>query len=217
MKKNLIIFDLDGTLLNTLEDLTDSTNYALETLGYQKHELEDIKGFVGNGIEKLIQRALPDGINNTDYKNVLETFRQHYSKNMYKKTAPYPQITETLKLLKNNNCKIGVVSNKFDLAVKNLCKTYFNNLIDIAIGENEALGIKKKPMPDTVFSVMEKFLADNSNTIYVGDSEVDILTAKNANIPCISVSWGFKDRKFLIEHDAKIIIDNPDEIFKYLN
>ncbi len=217
MKKNLIIFDLDGTLLNTLDDLTDSTNYALEIFGYPKHKLEDIRGFVGNGVEKLIQRALPDGINNADYKNILETFKQHYSKNMYTKTAPYPQIIEMLKSLKNDNCKIGVVSNKFDQAVKNLCKTYFDNLIDIAVGENEALGIKKKPTPDTVLSIMEQFLADNSNTIYVGDSEVDILTAKNANIPCISVSWGFKTREFLIEHHAKIIIDNPCEITKYLN
>jgi len=217
MKKNLIIFDLDGTLLNTLDDLTDSTNYALEKFGYTKHKLEDIQSFVGNGVAKLIERALPDGVNNADYKNVLETFKQHYSKNMYNKTAPYPQIIEMLKTLKKNNCKLGVVSNKFDKAVKNLCKTFFNDLIDIAAGENEAIGIKKKPAPDIVFSVMKEFSADNSNTIYVGDSEVDILTAKNANIPCISVSWGFKSKEFLIEHNAKIIIDTPCEIFKYIN
>lgn len=216
MNKNLIIFDLDGTLLNTLEDLTDSTNFALKHFEYKERTIDEIRQFVGNGVAKLIERAIPDGLNNPNFTECLNIFKQNYAQNMYNKTAPYKGIIKMLGNLKQQGCTIAVVSNKFDIAVKELCNKYFPNLIDFAAGENEAEGIRKKPHPDTVLKVIKTFKANNNESIYVGDSEVDILTAKNANLECISVSWGFKTKQFLIENNAKIIIDTPEEIFKYI-
>ena len=216
MNKNLIIFDLDGTLLNTLEDLTDSTNFALKHFEYKERTIDEIRQFVGNGVAKLIERAIPDGLNNPNFTACLNIFKQNYAQNMYNKTAPYKGIIKMLGNLKQQGCTIAVVSNKFDIAVKELCNKYFPNLIDFAAGENEAEGIRKKPHPDTVLKVIKTFKANNNESIYVGDSEVDILTAKNANLECISVSWGFKTKQFLIENNAKIIIDTPEEIFKYI-
>lgn len=212
----LLIFDLDGTLLNTLEDLTDSTNYALKYFDYPQRTIEEVRNFVGNGVAKLIERAIPNGKNNENFDKCLEIFKENYAKNMNNKTAPYNGIVELLQNLKSKNYKIAVVSNKFDAAVKELCKKYFPNLIDIAAGENEKLGIKKKPAPDTVNQVLEKFKIPNTQAIYIGDSEVDIMTAQNAQMPCISVTWGFKDKDFLLKNNAKIIINSPDEIISIL-
>nr|QGT49770.1 phosphoglycolate phosphatase [uncultured Candidatus Melainabacteria bacterium] len=216
MDKKIIIFDLDGTLLNTLEDLKDSTNFALKTFNYPTRNIEDIRQFVGNGVAKLIERAIPQGKDNPDFEKCLETFKKHYSKNMYNKTAPYPQILETLETLKQKGYKTAVVSNKFDMAVKELCKKYFPNLIDFAAGENEACGIRKKPAPDTIIKTLEEFNLQNNEAIYVGDSDVDIMTAKNSDMPCISVTWGFRDKEFLSNHNAEIIINSPIEIIEIL-
>lgn len=215
MQKKIFIFDMDGTLLNTLEDLMISTNYALSQFSYPVHTIEEIRFFVGNGVAKLIERAIPNGKNNKNYEKCLEIFKNHYAKNMYNHTVVYDGIIEMLKNLKNKGIKTAVVSNKFDLAVKELSKKYFNGLIDIAIGENEQAGIKKKPAPDTVFEVLNLMKLKPKDAIYIGDSDVDILTAKNSNMPCISVTWGFRDRDFLIKNDATIIIDDPKEILKY--
>lgn len=216
MKKKIVIFDLDGTLINTLEDLKDSTNYALSCLNYPTKTIDEICQFVGNGVAKLIERAIPDGKDNPDFQQCLETFKNHYSKNMYNKTAPYDKIPQMLKTLKQKGYITAVVSNKFDMAVKELCSKYFPDLIDFAAGENEACGIRKKPAPDTVLKVLEKFNLTNNEAVYVGDSDVDIMTAKNSKMPCISVTWGFRNREFLIKHDAEIIIDSPDEIIDIL-
>lgn len=217
MKKQLIIFDLDGTLLNTLDDLADSTNIMLKHFNYPARTKEEVRNFVGNGVAKLIERAIPDGKNNPKFEDCLNMFKQIYPKNMYNKTAPYPHIIEMLETLKINGYKTAVVSNKFDLAVKDLCKNYFPNLIDFASGENEAGGIKKKPAPDTVLNVLKFFGLENSDAIYVGDSEVDIQTAKNCGMECISVIWGFKDKEFLINNGAKIIADKPSQITHFLD
>lgn len=216
MKKNIIIFDLDGTLLNTLEDLADSTNFALSQFNYPQRTIEDVRQFVGNGVAKLIERAIPHGTANPDFENCLKTFKQNYSQNMYNKTAPYEGILKLLKDLRLKGCKIAVVSNKFDAAVKELCNKYFPDLIDFSAGEDEANGIRKKPAPDTVIKVLKTFDADNTQAVYVGDSDVDIMTAKNSQMPCISVTWGFRDEDFLQKHDAKIIINKPEEIIYYL-
>ena len=216
MKKKIVIFDLDGTLLNTLEDLKNSTNYALSCLNYPTKTIDEICQFVGNGVAKLIERAIPDGKDNPDFQQCLETFKNHYSKNMYNKTAPYNKIPQMLKTLKQKGYITAVVSNKFDMAVKELCSKYFPDLIDFAAGENEACGIRKKPAPDTVLKVLEKFNLTNNEAVYVGDSDVDIMTAKNSRMPCISVTWGFRNREFLTKHDAEIIIDSPDEIIDIL-
>lgn len=214
--KKIVIFDLDGTLLNTLDDLADSTNYALSKFGYPTRTIEEVRQFVGNGVAKLIERAIPDGKNNSNFEKCLSIFKENYAQNMYNKTAPYNGIIEMLSNLKSKGIKIAVVSNKFDLAVKELCKKYFEGFIDFAAGENEAQGIKKKPAPDTVLSVLRKFSFSPEDAIYVGDSDVDIMTAKNSKMPCISVTWGFRDEKFLLKSGATILINAPSEIYNHL-
>lgn len=204
------IFDLDGTLLNTLVDLTDCTNFALKKFGYPSRTLDEIRNFVGNGIIKLFERA---GVKD---KECVEFFKKYYAKNMYNKTAPYDGIIPLLNSLHEHGIKIAVVSNKFDLAVKKLCEKYFD-IVDIAIGENEAEGIHKKPSPDGVLKILDDFKFLKDEAIFIGDSEVDIQTAKNAGIPCISVTWGFKTRDFLIKNGAKILVDKPEEILMYFN
>lgn len=214
--KKAVIFDLDGTLLNTLDDLADSTNYALSRFGYPTRTIEEVRQFVGNGVAKLIERAIPEGKNNPNFEKCLAIFKENYAQNMYNKTAPYNGIIEMLSNLKSKGIKIAVVSNKFDLAVKELCKKYFEGFIDFAAGENEAQGIRKKPAPDTVISVLNKFNFAPEDAVYVGDSDVDIMTAKNSKMPCISVTWGFRDEKFLLENGATILINAPSEIYNHL-
>lgn len=214
--KKTVIFDLDGTLLNTLDDLADSTNYALSKFGYPTRTIDEVRQFVGNGVAKLIERAIPEGKNNPNFEKCLAIFKENYAQNMYNKTAPYNGIIEMLSNLKSKGIKIAVVSNKFDLAVKELCKKYFEGFIDFAAGENEAQGIKKKPAPDTVISVLNEFNFAPEEAVYVGDSDVDIMTAKNSKMPCISVTWGFRDEKFLLENGATILINAPSEIYNHL-
>lgn len=215
--KKIVIFDLDGTLLNTLDDLADSTNFALSKFNYPTRTIEEVRQFVGNGVAKLIERAIPEGKNNPNFEKCLAIFKENYAQNMYNKTAPYNGILDMLANLKSKGLKIAVVSNKFDLAVKELCQKYFNGYIDFAAGENEAAGIKKKPAPDTVLEVLKKFNLKPNEAIYVGDSDVDIMTAKNSDMPCISVTWGFRDEKFLLSYGATILIDSPDEIYRHLD
>ena len=214
--KKTVIFDLDGTLLNTLDDLADSTNYALSKFGYPTRTIDEVRQFVGNGVAKLIERAIPEGKNNPNFEKCLAIFKENYAQNMYNKTAPYNGIIEMLSNLKSKGIKIAVVSNKFDLAVKELCKKYFEGFIDFAAGENEAQGIKKKPAPDTVISVLNEFNFAPEDAVYVGDSDVDIMTAKNSKMPCISVTWGFRDEKFLLGNGATILINAPSEIYNHL-
>lgn len=214
--KKAVIFDLDGTLLNTLDDLADSTNYALSKFGYPTRTIDEVRQFVGNGVAKLIERAIPEGKNNPNFEKCLAIFKENYAQNMYNKTAPYNGILEMLSNLKSKGIKIAVVSNKFDLAVKELCKKYFEEFIDFAAGENEAQGIRKKPAPDTVISVLNEFNFAPEDAVYVGDSDVDIMTAKNSQMPCISVTWGFRDEKFLLENGATILINAPSEIYNHL-
>ncbi len=214
--KKIVIFDLDGTLLNTLDDLADSTNYALAKFGYPTRTIEEVRQFVGNGVAKLIERAIPDGKKNPNFEKCLAIFKENYAQNMYNKTAPYVGILEMLSNLKSKGLKIAVVSNKFDLAVKELCKKYFDGYIDFAAGENEAQGIKKKPAPDTVFTVLKEFELNPEDAVYVGDSDVDIMTAKNSQMPCISVTWGFRDEDFLLKNGATILINTPSEIYSHI-
>lgn len=205
-----VIFDLDGTLLNTLEDLKNSTNFALNELGFPKRSLEEVRCFVGNGVRKLIERAVPQSCDKETTEKCLEIFKKNYSENMYNNTTPYNSILEILKDLRNNGLKIGVVSNKFDFAVKELCKKYFEDLVDIAIGQAD--DVPKKPAPDGVLKAIKQLGAEN--VVYIGDSEVDVQTAKNADIPCIGVTWGFRDRKDL--EGADFIIDKPHDIINII-
>lgn len=213
-KIDTVIFDLDGTLINSLEDLRVSVNYALFGFKYPKQTLDMVRRNVGNGIEKLIERSLPDGKNNVNYEVCLEIFKEHYKTHMSVNTKPYPHIIETLAALKSRGYKLAVVSNKFDAAVKPLCQKYFKNLIDVAIGQSK--DTKKKPAPDTVYIALDELGSTSETSIYVGDSEVDIQTAKNSGMDCISVSWGFKTKEFLKQNGASVIIDTPLEIFNYI-
>jgi len=211
-----VIFDLDGTLLNTLEDLCDSTNYALSKFGYPERTLDEVRLFVGNGVRLLIERAIPMGKENPDLEECLKTFKNHYKENMYNKTAPYPQVLKLLQTLKTKKIKTAVVSNKFDLAVKELCKKYFDGLIDIAIGENEAEGIRKKPAPDSVFRVIKDLKIQTDCAIYVGDSETDIETAKNSGLDCVYCTWGFRGKDLLKTNKPRYVIDRPIDLLSVI-
>lgn len=214
MKYNTIIFDLDGTLLNTLDDLKDSLNYALERHGYEMRTLEEVRRFVGNGVEKLVQRALPSHASNEEVQKCLATFKDHYKDNMQNKTRPYDGIIDLLAKLKSRNYNMAIVSNKFDAAVKALVKDYFGDYINVAIGESAT--VKSKPAPDSVYVALKEFGSDIKDAVFVGDSETDVKTAKNAGIPCVGVTWGFRTRDVLINEGADYIIDTPDELIKIL-
>ena len=216
MNKNIkaVIFDLDGTLLDTLTDLTISVNAAVEAFGYKTHSREDVCRFVGNGVYKLIERAIPDGVDNAHYTEVLEYFKTHYAEHMYDHTGAYSGIIDALGTLKAEGYKLAVVSNKFDAAVKELCARYFAEHIEVAIGENEAAGIKKKPAPDTVIAALRELGCSSEEAVYVGDSDVDVHTAKNSGMPCISVLWGFRDRDFLESEGANTFADTAYELVR---
>jgi phosphoglycolate phosphatase len=210
MKYNTVIFDLDGTLLNTLDDLRDSLNEILVQKGYLPKSLEDVRRFVGNGVRNLVRKSLPESCSEEEVTLIMEEFKEHYKHNMQNKTRPYNGIMELLLDLNRFNYKTAIVSNKFDTAVKALSKTYFGNLIPVAIGETAE--IKRKPAPDSIFAAVKELGSELSKTILVGDSETDVRTAKNAGIPCIGVTWGFRSREVLRNEGADYLIDTPKEL-----
>lgn len=212
MNIKAVIFDLDGTLLDTVDDLLDSVNYALEFFGYPLKTKEDVRLAVGNGITKLIERVIPGGFNNPDLPFVLEKFKEFYINIKVSKTKPYDGIIELLTILKEKGIKTGIVSNKFDRGTKMHSKQFFGDLIDFAQGEDTLNGIPSKPNPIGTNKVLEILNVKAENCIFIGDSEVDIQTAKNANMPCISVLWGLKSEEFLKNSGGKIFVKKPSEI-----
>lgn len=214
MKYQTYIFDLDGTLLDTLDDLTDSVNAALSAYGCSLRSREEVRDFVGNGIRLLMERAVPCGAANAYFSEIFDFFKRHYAEHCCDKTQPYPGVVGMLEEIQARGSVSAVVSNKADFAVKELAKRYFDGLIKVAAGENEAAGIRKKPAPDSVFAVLEELGADEKKAVYIGDSEVDIETAANAGLPCISVTWGFKTKEFLLSRGAKNLIGEPKELLK---
>ena len=215
MKYDLIIFDMDGTILNTLEDLKNSLNYVLQQAGYQTRTLEEVRTFVGNGIRKTIERALPSDIEEEKVDELFSLFMDYYAIHNTDNTKPYNGVIELLKELKHLGYKTAVVSNKQNSAVKSLCKKFFTGLFDVEIGEK--VNIAKKPEPDEVNEVLKILNIDRTKSIYIGDSEVDIQTAQNSKMKSIIVDWGFRDRKFLYEHGAEVIVSNPSEILYIIN
>ena len=213
MKYQLAIFDMDGTILNTLEDLTDSLNYALSCSNYPTRTLDEVRNFVGNGIRKLMERAVPEGTSPEELEQVYADFTAYYPKHCYDKTKPYSGIIETIQNLRKQGIKTAVVSNKADYAVQILCKQYFDGLFDYAVGEQT--GVQRKPAPDSVNIVLDKLKITRNNAVYIGDSDVDIDTARNAEMDCISVDWGFRDPSFLQEHGAKIMVSSPEELLNF--
>lgn len=212
MKYSCYIFDLDGTLLYTLEDLANSVNYAMEQSQYPPHSIDEVRNMVGNGVKVLIERAVPSGTSEEETLRALSIFQKHYLIHNQDTTRPYEGIMEMLNALKRAGKKVAVVSNKFDKATKALCDKYFPGLIDIAVGENEAAGIRKKPYPDMVMEVMQELGVSADESVYIGDSEVDIDTARNASLPCITVLWGFREKDFLKEKGATCFVTSPLEI-----
>ena len=212
MRYQTYVFDLDGTLLDTLGDLAASTNYALRTHGMPEHSLDDVRRFVGNGVRVLMERAVPQGAENPQFEAAFQTFRTHYMQHSLDTTKPYDGILETLEALKAEGCRLAVVSNKMMAATQELCRHFFRDTIEVAIGEHEAQGIRKKPAPDTVNEAFRQLGVGKERAVYVGDSDVDILTARNSGLPCISVLWGFRDRDFLIKHGAETFISAPSEL-----
>ncbi len=211
MKYELAVFDMDGTILNTLDDLTDATNHALRTFGYPEHSIEEVRFFVGNGIAKLIERATPAGTSEEDRAKVRAEFMTYYKVHSADKTGPYPGINDLLKKLRAAGVRTAVVSNKPDVAVRELVKTYYDGLFDAAVGDMEGQAVK--PAPDMCLKVFKKLGMGPENAVYIGDSDTDIMTARNAGLDEILVSWGFRGRQFLTEHGAKNICDTPDEVY----
>ena len=206
------IFDLDGTLLDTLGDLATATNYALRQHGMPEHSVDDVRRFVGNGVAKLIERAVPGGTANPQYESVLSVFRQYYLQHSLDTTRPYDGIVDMLTELHRRGKRTAVVSNKFMAATQELCRHFFGDTIEVAIGEHEAQGIRKKPAPDTVEEAFRQLGVGKENAVYVGDSDVDIATARNSGLPCVSVLWGFRDREFLTAHGATTFVSSPHEL-----
>ena len=177
-----------------------------------EHSVEDVRRFVGNGVRLLMERAVPDGAANPRFDEAFATFRQHYMAHSLDTTRPYDGIPEMLTTLKAKGCRMAVVSNKFYAATQELCRHFFADTIDVAIGEHEAEGIRKKPAPDTVFEALRQLGVGKEGAVYVGDSDVDIQTARNSGLPCISVLWGFRDRDFLQKNGAETFISAPSEL-----
>lgn len=208
----LLIFDLDGTILDTLKDLYFSVNYALSENHFPERTPEEVRQFVGNGIRKLIERSVPENSTEKQIQQVHQAFTEYYTVHCRDNTRPYPGIPEVLKTLRKNGSKLAVVSNKADYAVQKLCDEYFPNLFDAVAGERE--GIRRKPAPDAVQAILKELHIQPEQAVYIGDSDVDILTAENSGMPCISVTWGFRSREFLIEHGAQKLISRPEELLQ---
>lgn len=210
MKYQGILFDLDGTLLDTLGDLADAVNAALAKHGFSLRTEDEVRSFVGNGIGKLIARAVPAGTDEQTVAACLADFRAYYAEHMNVRTKPYEGILDLLAWLRSEGIPVGVVSNKIDFAAKALCGAYFGNLIGAVVGECE--GLRRKPAPDTVERALTLLGLSAADCVYVGDSDVDILTAANAGMPCISVDWGFRSREHLLAAGATTICSTVAEL-----
>lgn len=212
MKKTTVIFDLDGTLLDTLQDLADAVNYALRKEGMPERTIDEVRRFVGNGVRLLMIRAVPGGESNPLFEETFAQFKEYYGEHCNDNTKPYEGMIELLETLKSKGYSVAIVSNKIDFAVKELSALYFKGIVPVAIGEKE--GVRRKPAPDTVREALKELGRTAEESVYVGDSDVDIETAKNADMPCISVLWGFRDREFLEEHGAKRYARTAEDVLK---
>lgn len=209
--KKAVIFDLDGTLLNTLGDLASSVNFALRECGYPERTIDEVQSFIGNGVIMLVHRSVPAGTNEADEKVCFEKFRAYYLEHMEDTTAAYDGVNELIAKLSDHGIKTAVVSNKLDAGVKGLCKKHFPALT-CAFGVNDES--ERKPSPANVFKALEKLGVQKGDALYVGDSEVDVQTAQNAGLEMAGVTWGYRSRETLISSGAKHIVNTPEEIFE---
>ncbi len=213
MKYNTVIYDLDGTLLYTLEDLMNSVNYALDHYGYPHRNIDEIRRFIGNGVAVLMKRSAPENCPQEEIDIMLNIFRPHYLEHMYDTTGPYSGVIDMMKEIHTAGIKTAIVSNKLDPAVKELDKMFFQGLTELAVG---APSHAKKPDPASVLECIENLGSTIEQSIYIGDTDVDIETAHNAGIKCVGVSWGFRGREFLEENNCDYIIDSPEELLPLL-
>lgn len=212
------IFDLDGTLLDTLEDLYIAVNAALERRSLPPRTRDEVRMFVGNGVEMLIRRAVPMNTDEETVSATLADFKAVYATVCEDHTGPYDGILALLSSLRAKGVRVAVVSNKFDAATKKLCEKYFGDLVEVAIGERA--GVQKKPAPDTVFEALRALdvtAGEAAETaVYIGDSDVDIETARNCEMPCVSVTWGLRDENFLRNHGATTLAHTPEDLFSLI-
>lgn len=218
MSYSLAIFDMDGTILNTLDDMTDSLNHILTLYNLQNHSHEDVKYMVGNGIPRLIERAIPNGKENPKYDDILSQFIVYYEGHSAIKTAPYEGIVECIKKIHQKGITVAVNTNKVEPAAIALCNDYFPSLFDIISGSKK--GMPPKPAPNGIYEILKRAkmnLCDvqkKHTAVFIGDSDVDLQTGMNAGLDVIGVDWGFRGRKFLEEHGASIIVNNANELFE---
>lgn len=211
MKYTTVIFDLDGTLLDTLEDLTDSVNYAMAAMGWPLREKKDVRLYLGNGIKRLMELCSPDGITSEEFQKAFSIFREYYELHNQDKTAPYEGVVELMAQLKAKGVKMAIVSNKIHQAVLALRDEFFP-YVEVAIGDD--LKMARKPAPDSCYRALELLGSTKEESVYIGDSEVDLLTAKNAGLDCITVLWGFRDKEYLMENGATVFVESPQDIEK---
>jgi phosphoglycolate phosphatase len=210
MPYQTVVFDLDGTLLDTLEDLYRAVNAALDRHSLPRRIRNEVRLFVGNGVELLIRRAVPAECDEETILSTLADFKATYAAICKDNTKPYDGILPMLTALRDKGIRVAVVSNKFDAATKALCAEYFGDLVEVAIGERA--GVRKKPAPDTVYEALKELGVTAEGAVYVGDSDVDIQTARNCGMPCISVTWGLRDKEFLIQNGAGALVDAPKDL-----
>lgn len=214
MKYTTIIFDLDGTLLNTLADLAAATNHALAEHKLPQRTTDEVRRFVGNGIHKLIERAVPADTPAELQEEVFASFNIYYKEHCADSTRPYEGVPQLLQQLRTAGCRTAIVSNKADYGVQALAKQYFDGQLDAACGERA--GIAKKPAPDMLLAIMRQLKAEPASTIYIGDSDTDLDTARNAGVACIGACWGFRGRAFLEAHGAKLLAENVGDIWELI-
>lgn len=210
MKYKLVVFDMDGTILDTLDDLTDTLNMSLAETGLPVRTKDEVRSFVGNGVGKLLERAVSKDTPTEKRAELDAAFRRNYAVHCADKTKPYDGVPELIAALRAAGLKTAVVSNKVDFAVQALVKDYFDGLFDVAVGERE--GVRRKPAPDAVNAVMSALGVEKKDTLYVGDSDVDADTARNADVDFIGVEWGFRPRETLVAHGAEITVANAEEL-----
>ncbi|MGN0034069.1 MAG: HAD family hydrolase [Candidatus Limimorpha sp.] len=212
--KKLVVFDLDGTLLYSLEDLHNSLNFALSRYGYATRTLQQVNAAVGNGVGMLVRRSLPDTVSAAEFENCYNVFKEHYAAHCCEKTRPYDGVIDVLKTLRDKGIKVGVLSNKFHSAAVEVVEHYFHGLYDIVLGESDR--IARKPNPDGVLAMLREMNVDKADAILFGDSDVDLVTAGNAGVDGVAVLWGFRDRQFLVSAGAKYMIEKPSEVLLFV-
>ena len=211
---NTVVFDMDGTVLNTLDDLTDAVNYVFSKFDLPPRSQEEYRKFFGNGIGYAMKCAAPEGTPDSLFDKMIPVFREYYDKHCLDKTRPYEGILELMKALKDKGYKMAIVSNKIDSAVKELNERFFSEYVTVSIGEKA--GIKRKPAADTVLAALDELGSSRDEAIYVGDSEVDLQTARNSGLSCIAVLWGFRDKDLLIENGATTFAEKPMDVARIL-